>query len=240
MDVRGVFVTGTDTEVGKTVVAAALAAVLRERGYNVGVMKPVATGCQVVGGQLVSVDTACLLESSGAADPTSLVTPYAYEPPVAPTVAAVYADRQININVITDSFERLARRHDTMVVEGVGGIMVPLDHHSTVADLARQIGLPVIIVARSSLGTINHTLLTVHAAENARLAVLAVVLNRYSPDPKDIVVQNNPREIAERVSAPVVTFEEAAGVDIGRRQLGTAVELMRKSALVDIVEAFGE
>ena len=236
MNTNGVFVTGTDTEVGKTVVAAALAAVLRERGCNPGVMKPVATGCRFVGGHPEGDDTLCLLESSGAGDPLTLVTPYAYEPAVAPTVAAALAGREIELNAIMQAYHQLALNHDVMVVEGIGGLMVPLGRGTTVVDMARELGLPLIIVARSSLGTINHTLLTVHAAETAGLDVAAVVLNRFSPDANDVVVRNNPREIAARVSAPVVTLAEAEDVDIAQAQLGSAVELVRQSPLMEIVE----
>ena len=236
MNTNGVFVTGTDTEVGKTVVAAALAAVLLERGSNPGVMKPVATGCRYIGGQLAGDDTLCLLESSGAADPMTLVTPYAYEPAVAPTVAAALAGREIELKAITEAYHQLTLNHDVMVVEGIGGIMVPLGRGTTVVDMACELGLPLIIVARSSLGTINHTLLTVHAAETAGLDVAAIVLNRFSPDAKDVVVRNNPHEIAERVSAPVVTLAEAEDVDIAQAQLGSAVDLIRHSPLMEIVE----
>ena len=236
MNISGVFVTGTDTEVGKTVVAAALAAVLRERGSNPGVMKPVATGCRYVGEWLAGDDTVCLLESSGAADPVSLVTPFAYEPAVAPTVAAALAGREIELNIIMQAYHQLALNHDVMIVEGIGGIMVPLGGDTTVVDMARELGLPLIIVARSSLGTINHTLLTVHAAETAGLDVAAVVLNRFSPDTEDIVVRNNPREIAARINAPVVTLAEAEDIDLAQARLGSAVELVRHSALMEIVE----
>jgi len=158
MNTNGVFVTGTDTEVGKTVVAAALAAVLRERGCNPGVMKPVATGCRHVGGQPAGddtlcllessgaadpiADTLCLLESSGAADPIALVTPYVYEPAVAPTVAAALAGREIELNAIMEAYHQLALNHDVMVVEGIGGIMVPLGRDTTVIDMARELGHP--------------------------------------------------------------------------------------------------
>jgi len=236
MATYGVFVTGTDTGVGKTFVAAAIAAVFNERGYNPGVMKPVATGCRRVAGELVSADTLCLLDASGATDPVGLVSPFSYEPPVAPTVAAAMADRPIRLDAITDAFERLARQHDVIVVEGIGGIMVPLGDRVTVVDMARDLGLPLIIVARPSLGTINHTLLTVHAAQTAGLDVAAVVLNRYPTDPTDLVLRTNPHQITARIDAPVCTLEEAHNVNIEECRLGTAVELMRQSRLTEIVE----
>ena len=236
MNISGVFVTGTDTEVGKTVVAAALAAVLSERGYNPGVMKPVATGCRFGGEYPEGDDMLCLLESSGATDPVTLVTPYAYEPAVAPTVAAALADREIELDTIMEAYRELALNHDVMVVEGIGGIMVPLSRNTTVVDMARELGLPLIIVARSSLGTINHTLLTVHAAETAGLEVAAVVLNRFSPGSEDLVVRNNPREISAHINAPVITLAEAENVNIAQAQLGSATELIRQSPLMEIVE----
>jgi len=236
MNVRGVFVTGTDTEVGKTVVAASIAAVLRERGYDAGVMKPVATGCRYIDGELAGDDALFLIEAGGSTDPISTISPFSYKPPVAPTVAATLAGRRIDLNLVTECFVRLARNHDLMIVEGIGGIMVPLDDCLTVIDMARKLNLPLIIVARPSLGTINHTLLTVRAAEAAGLAVAAVVLNRYPPDPVDLVAANNPGEISARIDAPVFTMAEAVDVDIGCRRLGTAVELMRRNRLMDVLE----
>ncbi|MCD6287592.1 MAG: dethiobiotin synthase [Candidatus Hydrogenedentes bacterium] len=236
MKTPGVFVTGTDTEVGKTVISAALAAVLRERNVGVGVMKPVVTGCREENGKLVGADTACLAAAACVTDPIETISPFSYAPPVAPTVAAEMAGEPISLNSIMLTYQSLCDTYEVMVVEGVGGIMVPIADETTVIDMVQAMDLPVVVVARPGLGTINHTLLTVHAAESAGLHVVAVVLNRYSPGPEDLVVRNNPREIARCIDAPVLTFGEAAGVNVENACLGTATELMRNYKLPDIVE----
>jgi dethiobiotin synthetase len=236
MKTPGVFVTGTDTEVGKTVIAASLAAVLRERGHKVGVMKPVVSGCREKDGVLIGDDTVCLMAAARVTDDISLVSPFRYRPPVAPTVAAAEAGESIELDRIILAYNTLCDTSEVMVVEGVGGIMVPLTDTETVIDAAKAMNLPLIVVARASLGTINHSLLTVRAAEAAGLDVAAVVLNRFNPDPDDLVVRNNPCEIARWVDAPVLTFGEVDGVDLETGDLGTAVDLMRNHELVDIVE----
>lgn len=236
MKTPGVFVTGTDTEIGKTVIAAALAAVLRERDHRVGVMKPVVSGCRRFDGVLLGDDTACLMATAGVTDDIGLVSPFRYAPPVAPTVAAAEAGEPISLDRIMAAYKSLCDTSDVMVVEGVGGILVPITDRATVADLAKSVGLPLVVVARASLGTINHTLLTVRAAATAGLDVAAVILNRFNPDPDDLVINNNPSEIAKWVDAPVLTFGEADGVELETRDLGTAVDLMRNHELVKIVE----
>ena len=177
---RGLFITGTDTEVGKTVVTSALAWAFRSRGVDVGVMKPVTTGCRRKDGRLESEDVNRLLKASGATDPLEMVSPFRFEPPVAPWAAQGLNGIPISLDRIEQAFRILASRHEIVLVEGIGGLLVPLDAKTTVADLARRLGLPVLIVARASLGTINHTLLTLEAARGTGLEIFGVVLNRRS------------------------------------------------------------
>jgi len=202
---KGLFITGTDTEVGKTVVTAALAHAFKQRGVNVGVMKPVATGCRRGrGGELISSDVEHLLRASDSSDPLELISPYRFEPPVAPWIALRQAqgERGISLDRIEKAFRELAHRHDFVLVEGIGGLLVPLDEKQTVADLARRLGLPVLIVARAGLGTINHTLLTIEAARSAGLEIFGVVLNGRSSRPS----------LAERTNPAVI--ERLGGVKI--------------------------
>ncbi len=204
----GLFITGTDTEVGKTVITAALADAFRRRGVDVGVMKPVATGCLRRNGQLLSEDAESLLKASSSSDPIELVCPYRFEPPVAPWVALRQAqgerpgDARISFERVEQAFLTLSQRHDFMLVEGIGGLSVPLDSQRTVADLIRRLRLPLLIVARAGLGTINHTLLTIEAVRSEGLEVLGVVLNRRSRNPS-LAERTNPQVIRKLSGLPV-------------------------------------
>ena len=178
---RGVFVTGTDTGVGKTLVAGALAAWCREQGDDVGVMKPIATGGRWSrdgrAGRWISSDARALRRAAGSRDPYALINPVCFREPVAPWTAARWARRPIRLKAVLQAYERLRRRHEVMIVEGVGGLLVPLGARLTVADLAARLGLPLLIVARAGLGTLNHTLLTLQCAQRQALRVVGIVLN---------------------------------------------------------------
>ena len=170
---RGLFVTGTDTGVGKTVVGCALAELLRGDGADVGVMKPVETGVGPQG----PLDAISLVESALVEDPLEEVCPERFALPAAPIVAAEAEGRTVDLERIRNAFARLAPRHDRMLVEGAGGLLVPIARDYSMADLARELALPLLIVTRASLGTINHTLLTLEAAERRDLAVAGVVIS---------------------------------------------------------------
>ena len=171
----GCFVTGTDTGVGKTVVAAALAICLRQRGLNVGVMKPVETGVGERGSTLS--DAEYLRAAGGAVDPVDAIGPYRLAAPLAPLAAARQAGTVIEMDRILTAYERLAAGHTLMVVEGIGGVLVPIGHHFNVRDLIARLGLPTVVVGRVTLGGVNHALLTVEALRQRRIAILGIVLN---------------------------------------------------------------
>jgi len=173
---RGLFVTGTDTGVGKTEVAAALVAGWRARGLDVGVMKPAQSG--VEDGEPTDADR--LREAAGGGDPVALVCPYSLRAPLAPAVAARLEGVQISLPHLLACAAELSRRHQAMVVEGAGGILVPLTDSHSYADLAVGLGMPVLVVARAGLGTVNHAALTCEALRARGLAVSGVVLNRAS------------------------------------------------------------
>ncbi len=194
----GFFITGTDTGIGKTAVTAALAWAFRRRGLDVGVMKPVATGCERRNGSLVSEDAVRLLKASQAFDSMELVSPYRFEPPVAPYVVGA----PVSLEQIERAYRTLAERHELLLVEGIGGLLVPLDSRHTVADLARRLGLPLLVVARASLGTINHTLLTLGAARSAGLEVAGVVFNGRPARPS-LAERTSPRVTARLGKVPV-------------------------------------
>ncbi len=202
---RGVFITGTDTGVGKTIIAAAVARALGMRGVNVGVMKPVETGCRMDGEkELVPVDGAFLKYMAETDTPLSEITPYRFETPVAPLVASEIEGRVIREEVILSTFEEIAGDHDFMVVEGVGGLMVPVSRDLLVCDLIKLLDLPVIVVAGNTLGVINHTLLTVKAAENEGIRVSGVVINHTYLPHGDIAEDTNPGVLEKLLSVPVI------------------------------------
>ncbi len=178
----GIFITGTDTDVGKTLVTGGLAALLQESGIDVGVMKPVESGCRRESSGLVPEDALFLREMSGCRDELELINPYALEHPLAPAVAAELEGVDIQLEVIREAYITLASRHELVLVEGAGGILAPVTARCFMADLARELGgLPLLVVARAMLGTINHTLLTLYYARREGVDVLGIVMNHTSP-----------------------------------------------------------
>jgi dethiobiotin synthetase len=166
---RGVFITGTDTGVGKTLVAAGLLHALARRGLRAAGMKPIASGCLRTSQGLRNEDAECLRRYANVPASYEETNVYAFEPPVAPHIAAAEAGVQIEIAPIRRAFAVLEQRADRIVVEGVGGWRVPINAHEDVADLARALGLPVLLVVGMRLGCLNHARLTAEAVRNAHL-----------------------------------------------------------------------
>jgi len=177
---NGLFITGTDTGVGKTFVACGLAALLRGRGYRIGVMKPAESGCPERDGKLIPEDAVRLREAAGSAEPIEKICPYRLPEPLAPSLAAERAGVRIDINHLLAVYGELSSSCDLTLVEGAGGLMVPLLPSFTYADLARVMQLPVLVVAANKLGAINHLLLTLEHASCKGLTVLGYILNRVS------------------------------------------------------------
>ena len=200
---RGFFITGTDTGVGKTVIAGALAKALTATGRRVGVMKPFESGCRRENGQLIPADALFLKKMAGATDDLSLICPYALARPLAPGVAAQTENIVIDIETITTAFARIAARYDLVLVEGAGGLMVPITQQLLTADLIRLLDLPVIIIARTSLGTINHTLLTVKQAQSEGLEVRGIILNKLSAA-ADEAEETNPAVLEKFSHVPLL------------------------------------
>jgi dethiobiotin synthetase len=178
---RGLFVTGTDTGVGKTIATGVVAISLRAHGLNAGIMKPVETGTSTS----AVTDSDWLISVVPSEDPREMITPYCLRAAAAPAVAAMAENLSIELPIILAAFEALASRHECIVVEGVGGAMVPLRHDLLVTDLILQLGLPVLIVARVGLGSINHTLLTVECLERRGIPILGILFNNPLPPPQD-------------------------------------------------------
>jgi len=202
----GIFVTGTDTGVGKTVIAGGLAVLWRRRGWRVGVFKPIATGCTWrVRLGLMSDDAEFLSYCAGSDLPLDLINPIRYRRAVAPMVAADECRTPIDFEAMWQAYDQVCHTSDVVIVEGVGGLLVPIERKRMVADLAAEIGLPLLIVARAGLGTINHTLLTVEAARARRLTIAGVVLNGYHTRSPSLAEETNPATIAECANIPVPT-----------------------------------
>lgn len=203
---RGCFVTGTDTGVGKTVVAAALARCLRQHGLSVGVMKPIETGYPA--GTSSTSDADRLRAAIGTPDSLDLVSPYRFSAPLAPLAAARRAGLTIEIERIVSARKDLAARHQYLVVEGVGGVMVPITDHLTVCDLIVRLSLPAIVVSHATLGSVNHALLTLGALRQRGIAILGIVLNQrtsLSGGPNDRLQQEaTVRLVKELSGVPVV------------------------------------
>ena len=175
----GVFITGTDTAVGKTVVAAALALHMKRKGIAVGVMKPIETG--VSNSRLAHSDAARLQAIVESDDALGAVCPFQFELALAPLAAAQAERRQIDPGIIHKVYRLLCRRYDYMVMEGVGGVHVPITPKIEMIDVMAQLKFPVVLVGRSGLGGINHALLTVDALRRRKIPILALVLNQTEP-----------------------------------------------------------
>jgi dethiobiotin synthetase len=201
---KGILVTGTDTGVGKTLVAGGLAALLRESKIDVGVMKPAESGCRRESGALIAEDALFLREMSGCEDESQLINPYSFEHPLAPAMAAELEHVDIRLEVIQEAYFTLASRHELVLVEGAGGLLVPLTPHCFVADLAKALGgLPLLVVTRALLGTINHTLLTLHYAESQGIEIVGVVINHTSRQ-YGLAESLNPRALQRWGGRPIL------------------------------------
>ena len=203
----GVFVTGTSTEVGKTVVAAVIARTLAEEGKRVAVFKPAVTGLEEEG----ETDHALLRRASGSSQSDEEIAPYRYQPPTSPHLAAALAGEEIDPERLRQAARDAAAGADAIVCEGVGGLLVPLSPTYLVRDLAVDLGYPLVVVARPGLGTINHTLLTLEVARGAGLGVAAVVLNPWPAKPSAIE-RSNRKTIAALSDALIHTLPQ---LDLG-------------------------
>ena len=201
---RGYFITGTDTGVGKTIVAGGLAALYKNKGLDVGVMKPIATGCKRVNNALISDDAVFLKRSAEVDDAYELINPVGLEQPLAPTVAARLSNTKIDLEKIRMDFDSLCERHEYLIVEGIGGLLVPIDEYYFVVDLANEMELPLIIVCRPNLGTINHTLLTVSYAREHGLDVKGIIVNESVENCDDVVKKTNADEIKRLTNLPIL------------------------------------
>lgn len=229
----GIFITATDTGVGKTVVAAGLALALKDRGIRVGVMKPVATGCYGNDGHLISQDAVYLLEAAENDNPV-WASPSRYRNPLAPSVAAMIEKREVDLKQIRRAYQELQKEYDFIIVEGVGGLMVPLTKDYFVSHLIREFKLPVVIVSRATLGTINHTLLTVDAAAVRGFDIRGIIFNRIPKANFSLAEITNPKVIHELTSIPILgSIPEMDDIDIDSCRFGKLKEVFKERVQID-------
>lgn len=229
----GIFITGTDTDVGKTVISAGLALVLRDRGMKVGVMKPVATGCFGGEERLVSQDAVFLMEAAQNEYPP-LTSPARFRNPLSPNVAAMLEKKEVNVPNILKSYRQLQKHYDFMIVEGVGGLMVPLKKDYYVANLIRDMELPIVIVSYAGLGAINHTLLTVDAATIRGLEVRGIIFNRVSVTNYSLAELTNPKVIHDLSGVPILgSLPEIEGLNMDNCRFGKLKEIFQERIRIE-------
>jgi dethiobiotin synthetase len=221
-------VTGTDTDVGKTLVTAALAAALTRRGFRVAAMKPIETGCNF---DDPNRDGARLMRAANEQRGLPVVAPLTFQEPVSPLLAAELAGQPIDLAALDRAVKVAEQGCDALLVEGAGGLFVPITMDTSYAELFARWSLDVVIVAVNRLGTINHVLLTIAAARAAKLNVRAVVLNQIGGDGSDRSVGDNARLIEALGKVPVVQLPRAPAVD----DLSVAANLIERSGLVDLI-----
>jgi dethiobiotin synthetase len=215
---KGLFITGTDTGVGKTLIAGAIARILSNKGLKVGVFKPVASGCRRDREGLISSDTEFLAHCANSDFPLSTINPITFLTPAAPIACQEHENRKVDFDQIADAYNFLCQNCDLVIVEGIGGAMVPISQDVDVLDLAKAFDLNTVIVARPDLGTINHTLLTIGAIRNAGLRLAGVVINGYDIATADLAIETAPAIIAQTSRTEIlsiVPFDDESNVEEG-------------------------
>ncbi len=199
---KSYFITGTDTGVGKTTITAALAACIKKLGVDVGVMKPIATGIPQKSG-FKSHDASVLCQSCGVDDAEDLVNPVFMPLPASPYDVSKTLDLKFDRAIIFEKFEKLKSLHKMLLVEGIGGMMTPISRDYFVADLIKGMGLETIIVTRSTLGTLNHTMMTVKTCHDYKIPIKGIIVNNYD-EKGGIAEKNSPATIYEITNIPIL------------------------------------
>jgi dethiobiotin synthetase len=220
----GLFITGTDTGVGKTIIAGAIAKILTDKGLKVGIFKPIATGCHRTWEGLVGYDTEFLANCANSDLSLSTITPVGFLTPAAPIVSAAYEATPIDFNKITAAYKHICQISDLIIVEGIGGVRVPLTLKFDLLDLAVEFDLPVVIITRSNPGMINHTLMTIDCVRAAELKIAGIVINGYNAT-EATVAENAAEQLITQCTGvnvlSVVPFDDT--VDIEEPNLGEII-----------------
>jgi dethiobiotin synthetase len=219
---RGFFVTGTNTAVGKTLVACALLHAFAARGYTAVGMKPIASGAERRGNDLINDDVERLVAAGNVAAPYEEINPYCFAPPIAPHIAAQQAGVRIELERIERAFRAIAARAQVVVVEGVGGFRVPLGAGSDTGELAARLALPVVLVVGMRLGCLNHALLTSDAITSRGLKLAGWVANHI--EPHMAAATENVQTLEQRISAPLLA-RIAFAADPDPKEIAAAFDL---------------
>ena len=203
---KGFFITGTDTGVGKTIIAGAMIKILCFLGFKTSGMKPVESGCVREDGVLIPSDGMYLRQIAQMQEPVTEVTPCCFESPLAPLPASELENAYVSVTKIMKAYYSLHANYNAVIVEGVGGLMVPLKKDYFVVDLAREIGLPLIVVAKPGLGSINHTMLTVNYALKEGLIVAGIIINYSHPPENSLAEETNPRLLKQICPVPLISI----------------------------------
>jgi len=199
---KSFFVTGTDTGVGKTVITAALAMCLRKRGIDVGVMKPIASGIPQKTG-FKSSDVSLLCDAAGITDSEEMINPFFLPIPTSPYDATKILNLPVDMPLIFEKFKSLIKTHQMLLVEGIGGIMTPITKNFFVADMIKAMQLDTIIITRSTLGTLNHTIMTLKMCQDYEIPVKGMIVN-YFDEKGDPAEKNAPSSIYELTGIPIL------------------------------------
>ena len=211
---KSLFVTGTDTDVGKTCVSASIVKNLRDMGIDVGVMKPFASGYKKNSSSLPQ-DVEILMKYSDSHDPTDLINPYFFEIPTSPYDASKILGQKISLQKITDAYDKLLLSHDLVIVEGIGGLMTPITRNYFVSNLISELDIDTIIVTGSKLGTVNHTMLTYEHCKQMHLKLKGFVVNQTEPNGYEL--SNLKQQIMELTNQTVyctIPYQENFDLDI--------------------------
>jgi dethiobiotin synthetase len=231
---KPIFVTGTDTGIGKTVVTCGLTAFFSLRkGFDVGVMKPLEAGLTLHGKELLPRDAILLKEASGSQDDLSLINPYCFESPLAPETASQLEHVRIDLEMLDRIYSQLRASHDLLFIEGAGGILVPIMRNFFYVDLMKRWDVRALVIARLGLGTINHTLLTCRYLKQEGIPVAGVILND-NEDKKDLAAKTNPDMIARYLDVPLLgVFPHLEPVPKGLPDRALLADLIEKQIDTD-------
>jgi dethiobiotin synthetase len=221
---KGLFITATDTGAGKTLISGVITRLISERGKKVGVFKPIATGCRTVNRQLISEDAQFLKHCCNSELALDTITPIRYKVPAAPLACEKAEKKKVNLKKLFQTYEQICRNSDFIVVEGIGGAKVPLTGNFDVLDLAKALKLPVIIVAKAKLGSINHTLLTIEAVRRKGLLLAGVIINGYDEKTVDFAEKTNAEIIKKLGKVKILAVvPEDRKTDIAKNIVGRKV-----------------
>ena len=233
MKSKGLFITGTDTGVGKTLVTGGLAACFRESGIPIGVMKPAETGCRLRGGERIASDARFLQYMSGTGDRQEQIVPYRFRSPLAPQVAAEREGVRIRLSRIVSLYEEISSRHSVTLVEGAGGLLVPYTRTARTLEIIVRLKLPVLVVSRTGLGTLNHTLLTLESLARSGVRILGMVLNNVEGS-RGIAEQTNPGALRHWTKVPILgTIPHTQGLRTDRGSKQQIARLVSRHVNVD-------